>query len=414
VSRRAGAAAALILLLFLPARARATTEEFSTFNVMAMEEDDESVLDHLLTAPPIQWRDEWERKPLAIRMGQGCFTSGQWIIDSDLKLSTSIGGSARFEVEDLRYESDEATDRHTDLWLRFGTRIGTVGGYFRPYHDKSRQDFGFAWETGNDTLGLQSQVLFTIEDTFNNLWEFRQTRVGNLSEPYMRHPYEPALSFVQRQPHWRWELSGKWLTPSRKQVIAAVTPDSSDYRTSDQWGALGFANVEVEALGVRWNATGGIKQASSVYDIAAPEGAQGDDWRSLWRAELGARAPLSHRTTLALRGVYIERAQDLHPPLGNNRFRAIDRVVWLETWTTLTDRLHLRLGGMHDRISVDQSGPYPVGSYGTRIESRAYFGLNARFGNLTIVGVEGIELDPEPYDVWFVHDKGFLSFQATF
>ena len=26
----------------------------------------------------------------------------------------------------------------------------------------------------------------------------------------------------------------------------------------------------------------------------------------------------------------------------------------------------------------------------------------------------GIELDPEPYEVWWVHDKGFLQLQATF
>jgi hypothetical protein len=28
--------------------------------------------------------------------------------------------------------------------------------------------------------------------------------------------------------------------------------------------------------------------------------------------------------------------------------------------------------------------------------------------------IEGIELDPEPYEVWWVHDKGFLHLQTTF
>jgi len=414
VRRRSGAAGLLALsFLLAPLSARATTEEFSTFDVAAMEEDDESILDHLLTAQPVEWRDTWERNPLAFRIGQGCFTSGQWIIDSDLKLKAPIGGNAWVAVEDRRYESDEATDRHTDLWLRFGTRIGTVGGYFRPYHDKSRQDFGFAWETGNDTLGFQSQVLFTIEDTFNNLWEFRQTRVGNLSEPYERHPYEPTLRFVQRSASWRAELSGKWLTPSRKQVIDLVTPDTSGYRTGTLWGALGEGLLEVEALGIRWSASGGVKQSQSTYNERTPD-AEGSTWRSLWRAELGARRRILPHTTLSLRGIYIERDQDVNPPLGNNQFRAIDRVVWLESWSRLTHQLDLRLGAMHDRISVVQSGPYPVGSYGSRTEARAYFGLSARFGNLTIVGVEGIELDNEPYDVWFVHDKGFLTFQITF
>lgn len=414
IALRKAAAALALLLVLAPAAARATTEEFSTFSAEAMEEDDESVLDHLLTATPLEWRENWERHPLAFRMGQGCFTSGQWIIDSDLKLGTSIGGSARFEVEDRRYESDEATDRHTDLWLRFGTRIGTVGGYFRPYHDKSRQDFGFAWETGNDTLGLQSQVLFTIEDTFNNLWEFRQTRVGNLSEPYLRHPYEPSLSFVSRQPHLRWELSGKWLTPGRKQVYDPFVTGPNGARVAGLWGTIAQGRIEVDALGLRWMASGGVKQSSTTFDDTAPADSQGNKWTSLWRAEVGARRDIGWRTHLTLRGEYIERDQDTHPPVGNNHFNAIDRVVWLESWTELNQQFALRLGLLHDRATVNQTGPIPVATYGSREERRAYVGLCATFGNLTIVGVEGIELDKEPYEVWFVHDKGFLTFQVSF
>jgi len=70
--------------------------------------------------------------------------------------------------------------------------------------------------------------------------------------------------------------------------------------------------------------------------------------------------------------------------------------------------------GLYDRISVAQSGAIFRQSYGSRTESRAYIGLAARFGRIVVSGVEGIELDPEPYEVWFVHDKGFLQLQAVF
>jgi hypothetical protein len=53
-------------------------------------------------------------------------------------------------------------------------------------------------------------------------------------------------------------------------------------------------------------------------------------------------------------------------------------------------------------------------TYGTRKESRAYLGLIARFGRVSIQGVEGIELDHEPYEVTLWHDKGFLQLQSTF
>ena len=61
-----------------------------------------------------------------------------------------------------------------------------------------------------------------------------------------------------------------------------------------------------------------------------------------------------------------------------------------------------------------RSGTTPRVNYGSRHESRAYFGLDARFGRVRVSGVEGIELDPEPYEVWFHHDKGFLALQTTF
>ena len=44
----------------------------------------------------------------------------------------------------------------------------------------------------------------------------------------------------------------------------------------------------------------------------------------------------------------------------------------------------------------------------------AYIGLALRFGRVRIAGIEGIELDPEHYEVWLVHDKGFLQQQMTF
>jgi hypothetical protein len=69
---------------------------------------------------------------------------------------------------------------------------------------------------------------------------------------------------------------------------------------------------------------------------------------------------------------------------------------------------------MYDRISIAQGGRVLVESQGSRKESRAFIGLEAHFGNVTLSGVEGIELDTEPYEVWFVHDKGFLQLQATF
>ena len=178
--------------------ARAGTEEFSTFDVTTEEGDDESLLDHVLLRPPHAWRDEWEHAPQAIRTSQGCLTSGQWFIDTDLKLRAPLGTRARMGLDLRQSESDLASYNYLDFSFQFPTGWGTPGFMFRPLYDKSRQDFGVTWDVGTDTSAVQVNAAFTFEDTFNNLWAFRQTRVGGLSEPYLQRPYEPGLRFVTR------------------------------------------------------------------------------------------------------------------------------------------------------------------------------------------------------------------------
>src|SRR5207247_725581 len=97
--------------------------------------------------------------PQAFRTQQGCLTSGQWLIHSDLKLETALGSRARLGVKLRQYEDDAANFNYLDLTFRFPTRFGTVGALFRPLYDKSRQDFGVTWETGADTSALQVQAV---------------------------------------------------------------------------------------------------------------------------------------------------------------------------------------------------------------------------------------------------------------
>lgn len=414
--RRAAAARAIALLLpallFASTTARAGTEEFSTLDVEAAEADDESLLDHMLTRVPHEWRDAWEHAPQALRTAQGCLTSGQWFIDTDLKVRAPMGRHARFGLDLRQFETDIASYEYFDFSFKFPTRAGTPGFMFRPTFDKSRQDFGLTWETGADTTAQQLQFAFIIEDMFNNLWAFRQTRVGNEAEPYERHPYEPGLRYVTRHDAWRAEVGGRWLTPSRKRV-SALAPGSPQ-RLVTLWGASTWASVEARALGVTWEARGANLQARGTdqpEDLSAPDAR---DFRRMWSAEFAASGTPTPRLAFEARCVYQDRDQNVGAPVGPGDFGAIDRLVSLEGTWAITRDLHARVGGMYDRISIAHSGVVRYDSYGTRNESRAFIGLMARFGKVRMQAVEGIELDPEPYDVWLVHDKGFLQLQAEF
>jgi hypothetical protein len=424
-TRPLAAALALLLGAFAAARgARASTEEFSTLDIVRIDEDDESLLDHLLLRPPRAWRDEWERAPQALRTTQGCLTSGQWFIRTDGRFRSRLGERAELGVIVTQTYTDREGWEFVDLEARFATCWGTLGGTFRPLWDKSRQDFGVFWQTGHDTLPFKLRAAFGVEDMFNNLWAWRQSRVGNASASYKRHPYEPALELGARGGRWRVEAAAKWLTPAVKQETDAY--GAAYDRLTTLWGARGRVAAEVAALGCTWEARADNHQASgeeraipsngaiSPVDSALAAGTVHDRFRRLWSAEAAVRVPIGPALEAELRSLYLGRTQVLRPPGPQGVYGAIERVVSGELTWRATPRLAARFGGAHDRITIGRSGQAPFGAHPTRTESRGWFGLDVRFGDVRLYAIEGIELDPEPYDVWLVHDKGFLGLQAVF
>jgi hypothetical protein len=397
---------------FAPPLARAGTEEFSTFHVNAWEEDDESVIDHLLARKPLAWRDDWERAPLAFRTEQGCLTSGQWFMNTQLKLETAVGRKAKLALHYDDVEGDVSSYQYLDLWLRFPIRVGTLGAMFRPFHDKSRQDFALAWELGADTTAYRLRATWGFEDLFNNLWSFRQSRVGGLSEPYRRHPWEPALELAVRRAGWRAELAATYRTPSvqRRAATAPATPDHDE----GLWGTLVRGALEADVGGFRAALRGGNQQARSTDQPLDYSTGDAANFRRAWNGEVALARALTPRLDAEARWLYVGRTEGWEPPLGPAAFAGVDRVLQLEGRYAFAPALSGRVGYLHDQLTIAESGAVPWVGEGSRKESRAYFGLTARFGNVSVSGAEGIELDLEPYQVWFHHDKAFLEMQATF
>jgi len=414
VAGRGAMALGAVAVLFLAAPARAGTEEFSTFHTTSQEEDDESLLDHVLGRPPRLWRDEWEHAPQGIRTSQACLTSGQWMILTDMKVRSTLGQSSQLGVDLRQSVSDMSSFEYIDFSFLFPTRVGTAGAMFRPFFDKSRQDFALIWGTGADTTSFDMRAVFTVEDMFNNLWAFRQTRVGDESEPYVRHPYEPALRLRGRGDAWRAEIFGQYLTPSTKLVLG----NFGIQHEATLWGTLGGASVEAGLLGFTWELRGWNQQARSGSQPVDFSTGPNDNWRRQWQTEVAVRRGFGSRLAADLRWIYQSRTETWGPPLGPGTFDGIDRLLQLEVQWDATRTLHVRAGGMHDRIGIEHTGVQPYFTWGTRVESRAYIGLVARFGRVSVEGDEGIELDPEHYEVARVlgipHDKGVLKLQATF
>jgi hypothetical protein len=409
VSRRT--AAALLALALLAVPARASVEEFSSFDVFGLEMDDESVLDHYLARAPDEWRAQWESAPSAARADQGCLTSGTWYQANEFKGRSSLGRRAWLDVGFVQRTDLEASWQ----WLQFDVRratdhIGVLGLRVRPAYDKSTQDFAVMWEGGDVTRPLQGAATFTFEDAFNKFWEFKQEKVGNHAEPYVQHPFEPALSGVWRGKRHRLEASGEWLTPSHKDI---VDPDPALSGSYALWGAKMFARGEYAFGAQQLVAAFEDIQARSEQPLDSRVG-DGHVFRRRWTAELALRRQLAPRLQLEGRYLYEDRDATWRPPVASARFRALDRVGALElAWRAHPDWL-VKTGLLYDRVGVARVGDVPGFTYASRKETRGYFGFQARFDKVQVQIVEGVELDREPYSVAVHHDKTFLHLQTTF
>lgn len=403
----------LALALALPGATRAGTEEFSTFGVEYQERDDESLIDHMLTRAPAAWDAEWARAPLAVRTQQGCLTAGQWFTSIDLKARTSMGGRAWFGFDLTQRQDDTVDYQFLDFSFHVPTRWGTPYLMFRPFHDKSRQDFALGWDVGADTSAFELSAVMGLEDMFNNLWSFRQTTLGELAQPYLKHPFEPALRLAVRQPAWNAEVGGRYLTPGTKKIIVSyVFPDLDSVATL--WGTYAWGSVSARALGGELTVRAVNHQAESADWLITTPDVTDRNYRRQWCVETIVRRPIAPRWRAEGHWLYQERSANIASPTAPRSLFAVDRALQLEVGYAPLASLSLRAGALHDRVTITQAGTSLPRTEGTRGENRAYFGLALHFGRVSLQGVEGLELDHEPYVVSWIHDKGFLQLQALF
>lgn len=408
---RRGALALLLALGFTPRAASADVTRFSSFDIARQEQDDENALDVFLARMPDEWSSGWERSSGGFRSSQGCLTAGQWYLVHELKTRASLGDTARFEVALLQVHDHESIHESLHLDARFPTRrFGTLGVRFRPDFDKSQQDFALLMDLGGSAAAQELQLVFTFEDLFNSLWEFRQSQVGGENQPYIRHPFEPALRHVWRGARHRLESHARWLTPLEQQHFDAA---GVLQQTQTLWGAEAGSRLSIESGGWAGELALDGRQARS-SDRIAGSALDGHVFRRRWSAEIAFRREFSKSLSGEVRWIHRERLQTWRPPAGEGRFSAIDRLPVLELkWQAHPDA-RFRFGAMRGDVAIAGADTSPAGGYGTRHETRAFVGLQVRFGRLVVQGVEGIELDVEPYEVSFHHDKGFIQLQTTF
>ena len=416
---RHGRHAAWLLLgcLLLPARARASYEEFASVNVGNTEQDDEYMFDQELVRSPFNWHDEYDLALNAFRSSQGCFTAGHWHLENQLKFEVPLGDTARFRLDYLDYQDMESAYGWTRLEARWPIlNTGVWGFRYTPNFEKSRQDMALLWEHGDARTPLQLQGVFTLEDIFNHFWSQRQIQVGGEAEPYSRHPFEPALGVNWRGGGPTVSANAKWLTPSTKQFD---TKDPAQRRTEKLWGAKGDGAVSQRIGATTVEGAFEMVQKSS-YAYWEQQPGDHHEFARRWRIKGSLIQAIGDNAHVAFRYFYMDRTQVLRPPIADLTLNVIDRCVMVDSWFNAPGGLRVWLGALRDRVTVWSNVdpldylPPPLVSTGTRYEDRAIISLQKTFGRVRLQGIEGIELDHEPYQVSFHHDKGFIQLQTTF
>ena len=105
------------------------------------------------------------------------------------------------------------------------------------------------WDVGADTSAYQLEATYTFEDMFNNLWAWRQTRVGNAAEPYERHPLRAGATL--RHATRPRALRGLRQVPHAVEEARAPHTGGLPRRETTLWGALGDAAIERARSGSR-------------------------------------------------------------------------------------------------------------------------------------------------------------------
>jgi hypothetical protein len=410
--RQGGLAAALLFgCLLVPARARASYEEFSTFDVGRTEADDEFLFDHELVRSPFAWHPEFDRTLNAFRSSMGCLTAGNWFMDNELKFEVPLGDTTRFVFGYRDVQDMEAVYSWTRLDARFPLpHAGLWGLRFSPTFEKSRQDVALLWDHGSAFTPLQVQAVFTVEDAFNKFWSTRQVEVGGEAEPFIRHPYEPALSVGWRGKGLTFQARAKWLTPSTKQF---ETTDPALRREVKLWGAKGDGLVS-QTIGRTTIEAAFEDIQASTYAYWEQQPGDHHVFNRRWRIKGSLTQDIGEHAHVALRYFYMDRTEVWRPPIANNTLNVIDRALMLESWFQGPWAMGLRVGGLRDRVTVGDYVWSLAKSAGTRHETRALISLQKLFGRVRVQGTECIELDHEPYEVSFHHDKGFIQLQTTF
>src|SRR5262249_43602463 len=202
----------------------------------------------------------------------------------------------------------------------------------------------------------------------------------------------------------------RWLTPSNKRF---VTRDTLLLRREVLWGVKHDASL-AQRFG-RYGVMARFEQVqASRFAYWNYQFGDHHVFNRRWRGEGLFSRTIGEHASVTLRYFYQERTEVWRPPISNVTLGGIDRMPMVEGACRAAWDLRVRVGFLRNRITVTDDGGTPVATYGTRVETRAFFGLQKQFGRVRLQGIEGIELDKEPYPVTFHHDKGFLHIQTTF
>lgn len=412
-----GAIVALILAVHPAPPARASIEDFETWDVGAQENDDEYGLDMYFLSFSPEWDAHWLYSGDGARSTMGSSDNEVWEMRNELRMRRQLNDRVHFLYGFTQDQGLTIENEQHFLGLEVEGGGFWFGPFARPITTKEHLDAGLmvrrAWKSGTE---IRASLSFEdwISDHTNGRSNIRNRTFTDFLDPAR----EWRLGVRQVWSPVRWIAADVVRLPEFERRIQppASTGLPEDFRWvgGHSWSVRG-AGDPMRGLTFDFLAEGKKSRVANFpSDGLDPVDTHRDAWKLRTRVTHALAGKFLGRWGVQVRGAHEKDVADTAAV--PYRLIVDDVVTTVGTRREITRWLTGEFGYGHQETKIHQVGPKDEHrfTWGTRSENRLYLiaelataGLRARF-------IETIELDNEGYKAFGDHDKGFVQLMADF
>ncbi|MBN1163553.1 MAG: hypothetical protein JXB45_03165 [Candidatus Krumholzibacteriota bacterium] len=403
--------------------------------------DGEYHLDMLTLRPDREWRELWEGRDNAFRLGFGSLNVEQWVLRESLKFSTPLSRRFRFRYwMDQNHTLDEGDRPRNEIEVEYNLiRTWYLSLLVGPAFWKRENDIGLGLQR-RTAIDRYIRLLVKAHDFANNFAYRHGDHIQEEENLFLSHPFELILEAREEAGHGlrfgaqasltnRWEKEHRFLDQSQDNYTEAgrsrhlfiwlerrisstllVEFEAKTAAFQEKRGETGDFNKKYrlrEFLPCLWwyprgdsrTVPASPRMNTKDHPTAAP---QEEALPGFGKPSFSLRAGMRIR-----RERYTERSDQ------SSDFRKEELLPFILMRVPVLDRHLLEIGYLGDRYRSAREGSRSRTD--SRWENRLQLGGEIRFrGESRLRILETVDLDREDWGQFSVHDHFFLALFLVF